>query len=99
MRGLQGKTAIVTGGLGDLGYAAAQRLCQEGVQVAVFDVKADEDGQAAAIGASFHQVDIADEPQVETACAAAEQAHGPATILVNCAAAFVFKSVEATAAD
>jgi NAD(P)-dependent dehydrogenase (short-subunit alcohol dehydrogenase family) len=30
MRGLRNKVAIVTGGLGDLGYASAERLVEEG---------------------------------------------------------------------
>ncbi len=41
MRGLKGKTAIITGGLGDLGYASAERLVQEGCKVALFDLKED----------------------------------------------------------
>jgi NAD(P)-dependent dehydrogenase (short-subunit alcohol dehydrogenase family) len=31
MRGLKGKIALVTGGLGDLGYASIVRLVEEGV--------------------------------------------------------------------
>jgi len=38
MRGLQDKVAIITGALGDLGYAAAVRLREEGCRVALFDV-------------------------------------------------------------
>ena len=46
MRGLKGKVAVVTGGLGDLGYASAQRLVEEGCAVTVFDVKEDEGERA-----------------------------------------------------
>ena len=60
MRGLTGKTAIVTGGLGDLGYAGAVRLAEEGCRVALFDLKEDE-GRADAIGARLYAVDISDE--------------------------------------
>ena len=94
MRGLSGKTTIVTGGLGDLGYAAAQRLVEEGCRVALFDHKAD-DGRAAALGAAFHAADIGDEAAVQAACAAVERALGPASVLVSSAAAFVFRGVEA----
>ena len=94
MRGLTGKTAIVTGGLGDLGYAGAVRLVEEGCRVALFDLKEDE-GRAEAIGARLYSVDISDEAQVRAACEAVEQALGPASILVNSAAAFVFRGIDA----
>ena len=61
MRGLKDRIAVVTGGLGDLGYAVAQRLLEEGCKVALFDLQADEEERAAAIDAAFHQVDISDE--------------------------------------
>ena len=35
MRGLDGRTAVVTGGARGLGRAAAERLAQEGVKVNV----------------------------------------------------------------
>ena len=94
MRGLTGKTALITGGLGDLGYAGAVRLAEEGCRVALLDRKTD-DGRAAAIGALHLEVDMADEAQIVAACAEAEKALGPASILVNSAAAFVFRGVEA----
>ena len=39
MKGLKNRVAIATGGLGDLGYASAQRLLEEGCRVALFDLK------------------------------------------------------------
>lgn len=98
MRGLTGKTAIITGGLGDLGYAGAVRLIEEGCRVALFDVKED-DGRAQAIGATLHRVDLRDEGQIADACEAVRQSLGPVSILVNSAAAFVFRGVEATAEE
>ncbi len=47
MRGLTGKMAIVTGGGGGIGSAVCQRLAEEGVRVAVFDI--DEQAALAAI--------------------------------------------------
>lgn len=99
MKGLKNKAAIVTGGLGDLGYASAQRLVEEGCSAALFDLKADEQGRAPAIGARHFQVDISDEAQVRDQCAAAAAALGDAAILVNSAAFFIFKSVDASAED
>lgn len=99
MRGLKDRAAIVTGGLGDLGYAVAQRFVEEGCKVAIFDLKADDDNKAAEIQAAAYQVDISDEAGVRSVCTAAEQEIGPTTILVNCAAHFIFKGIEAEVED
>ena len=99
MKGLKDKVAIVTGGLGDLGYASAQRLVEEGCRVALFDLKPDTDGRARAIGAVCHTVDISNESQVREACASVAATLGDAAILVSSAAFFVFKSVDATVED
>jgi NAD(P)-dependent dehydrogenase (short-subunit alcohol dehydrogenase family) len=96
MRGLQGKVAIVTGGLGDLGHTSGARLIEEGCKVALFDLKDDTCDLAGKIGASYHKVDIGDAAQVEKACAAVREQLGPVSILVNCAALFIFKGVDAT---
>ena len=40
MRGLKGKTAIVTGGAAGIGAAVVQRFKDEGVKTIVFDLKA-----------------------------------------------------------
>jgi NAD(P)-dependent dehydrogenase (short-subunit alcohol dehydrogenase family) len=99
MKGLKGKIALVTGGLGDLGYAAIVRLLEEGCQVASLDIKTDNKG-ALEKQRVFHQVvDIAQEKAVEQACAHIREKLGPVDVLVNCAARFIFKSVEATAQD
>jgi len=99
MRGLKDRVAIVTGGLGDLGYAAGQRLVEEGCQVALFDIKPDDEGRANKIGCAAFQVDIGNEAQVEEACRSVEKSLGPAQILVNSAAYFLFRSVDATPED
>ncbi|MGH6626516.1 MAG: SDR family NAD(P)-dependent oxidoreductase, partial [Burkholderiaceae bacterium] len=41
MRGLKGKTAIVTGAGSGIGRAIALRLASEGVTVGVFDIRAE----------------------------------------------------------
>ena len=38
MRGLNGKTAIVTGGASGIGRAISQRLAEEGCKVGIFDI-------------------------------------------------------------
>jgi len=67
MRGLQGKTAIVTGGAAGIGAATVQRFREEGARVVVFDIAAEE------------KVDITDYAAVKKAVAAA----APVDILVN----------------
>lgn len=99
MRGLKDKIAIVTGGLGDLGYAVAQRLHEEHCKVVLMDLQPDSENKAAAINAYFVQVDISNETAVQRACEQVAETIGNASILVNTAAYFIFKGVEATAED
>ncbi|HEX6296297.1 MAG TPA: SDR family oxidoreductase [Burkholderiales bacterium] len=75
MRGLKGKTAIVTGGAAGIGAAIAQRFREEGTKVVVFDLNAEE------------KVDITDYAAVKKAVDAA----GPVDILVNNAGWDMFK--------
>ena len=67
MRGLKGKTAIVTGGAAGIGAAVVQRFREEGTNVVVFDLKGDP------------SVDITDYEAVKQAV----QRAGPVDILVN----------------
>ena len=67
MRGLKGKTAIVTGGAAGIGAALVERFKEEGTKVIVFDLH------------SNPPVDITDYETVKNAVAQA----GPVDILVN----------------
>ena len=67
MRGLRGKTAIVTGGAAGIGAAIAARFEAEGTKVIVFDLNAEK------------KIDITDYAAVSKAVAEA----GPVDILVN----------------
>jgi 2-hydroxycyclohexanecarboxyl-CoA dehydrogenase len=67
MRGLRGKTAIVTGGAAGIGAAVVERFEAEGTRVVVFDLNAEK------------KVDITDYEAVKQAVAEA----GPVDILVN----------------
>jgi 2-hydroxycyclohexanecarboxyl-CoA dehydrogenase len=75
MRGLKGKTAIVTGGAAGIGAAIVERFQAEGTKVVVFDLKGSP------------SVDITDYEAVQKAVAAA----GPVDILVNNAGWDMFK--------
>lgn len=99
MRGLKGKIALVTGGLGDLGRASIVRLLEEGCRVASFDLKPDSERNLEGRGVFHQAVDISDEAAVKTGSQAVRDRLGPVTILVNCAARFVFKSIDATPAE
>ena len=83
---VNGLAAIVTGGASGLGGATAERLARAGAKVAIFDLNADLGTQhAAAIGGTFHRVDVTDEDAVAAAIDEAEAVSGKARILVNCA--------------
>jgi NAD(P)-dependent dehydrogenase (short-subunit alcohol dehydrogenase family) len=81
-----GVAAIVTGGGSGLGAATAARLASDGARVTIFDMN-ETTGQAHAtqIGGKFIKVNVTDPANVSEAIAAAEQAHGVARVLVNCA--------------
>ncbi|MGB3167200.1 MAG: SDR family NAD(P)-dependent oxidoreductase [Alteraurantiacibacter sp.] len=79
-------SAIVTGGASGLGAATARNLAAKGAKVALFDLN-EEAGEAVAaqIGGTFLRVDVTDEDNVNAALDSAQQAHGTARVLVNCA--------------
>ena len=99
MKGLKNKIAVITGGLGDLGYATAQRLYEEGCRVILLDIQAAEKEKLSVLEAAFYQVDISKEQEVRVASEEIERENGPIHILINTAAAFIFKGIEATAED
>jgi 2-hydroxycyclohexanecarboxyl-CoA dehydrogenase len=75
MRGLKGRSAIVTGGASGIGAAIVQRFVDEGARVEIFDVK------------STAPVDITDYEAVRRAV----ERVGPVDILVNNAGWDMFK--------
>lgn len=78
--------AIVTGGASGLGKATAAMLIANGAKVAILDLNEDAANAAAQdIGAAAFALNVADDAAVAAALEAAEQAHGVARILVNCA--------------
>ncbi len=86
MKGLAGKTAIVTGGGGGLGSAICARLAEEGCTVGIFDLNLEAAQKVAAdVGenAAAYAVDISDQAAVMAGVAAFEDACGPTDILVN----------------
>jgi NAD(P)-dependent dehydrogenase (short-subunit alcohol dehydrogenase family) len=102
MRGLSGKVAIVAGGAQGIGRATVDRLAHEGVGVAVVDVSADHglttlaELTAADHPIHFAKADISDEEQVQAAVEATMDHFGRIDFLVNCAAVFIMRGIDAT---
>src|SRR5947209_9429322 len=91
---IQGAAAIVSGGGSGLGRATAEALAARGARVAVLDINQGAAEEVArALGGLACKCDVADAASAEAAVAAAEAAHGPARILVNCAGIGVAKRV------
>ena len=85
---LNDKIALVTGAASGLGLATSKALLASGARVLALDVDADRLQQAfGALGDRVRQrvVDVADDPQVKAAVAAAVDAWGALHIAVNCA--------------
>jgi NAD(P)-dependent dehydrogenase (short-subunit alcohol dehydrogenase family) len=99
MRGLTNKVAVVTGGLGDLGFATAKRLAEEGCRIALLDLKEDGESRAKDIGATYYQVDITNDRALDGVFGSVAEQLGLCAILINTAACFLFKSVDASLED
>jgi len=90
---LAGKSVLITGGGSGIGAALTRGFAQQGAKVAFIDI-ADEPSQAlvAEIEADGHtaplflNADLTDIEALRKAVAAASEAHGPITVLVNNAA-------------
>src|SRR3954447_15127804 len=72
---LEGRVALVTGGMSGLGEACVARFASEGATVVTLDVA----------GSPDHTVDVRDEAAVQAAVDAVVAAHGRLDIVVNSA--------------
>ena len=99
------RIALVTGAASGIGRATAERLASEGARVALLDVDAaagesvSDAMQRGGHECIFLHADVSEEEQVRGAVADAAARLGPIDTLINNAAAFVFRSIEATAVD
>ena len=98
---LAGKVAVVTGAANGIGEATAALFAEEGASVVILDVDPTGETVAARIRATggealFVRADISKEEDVRTAFAQVENVFGRLDVLVNNAAVFVLKGLEAT---
>ena len=102
MKRFEAKVAVVTGGGSGIGRATCLRFAEEGAAVAVAEIDeargkavAEEIGRAGG-KAIFVRTDVADEESVRAAVARIAASLGRIDVLVNNAAVFVLKGIEAT---
>ena len=89
----QGQTAIISGGLGDIGQSIARELAGQGANIALGDIRS-EDAAAAflnelnALGvrSRYDRIDVSDAGAVKAWIALVEDALGVSTLIVPNAA-------------
>ena len=96
---LKNKVAIITGGGSGIGRATCERFAEEGAAVLIAE-RDEASGRETAtkIGgkALFVRTDVADEASVKRMVAEAVRGFGKINILVNNAAVFILRGIEAT---
>jgi dihydroanticapsin dehydrogenase len=99
---LENKVAVVTGGGSGIGRATCELFAEEGAAVVVADIDAKTGADtSAAINrhrgkAHFVHTDVANEDSVRCLARGAAQTFGKINILVNNAALFILRGIEAT---
>jgi dihydroanticapsin dehydrogenase len=102
MNRLKDKVAIITGGGAGIGRATSELFAEEGAAVVIAERDAATGGAVAELiqtkggQALFLQTNVADEASVQRTVAEAVRVFGRLNILVNNAAVFVLRGIEAT---
>ncbi|HXA73347.1 MAG TPA: SDR family NAD(P)-dependent oxidoreductase [Acidimicrobiales bacterium] len=83
---IAGKKAVICGGASGMAKATAELLRQKGADIAILDLPTSAGAEVAKeLGGTFHEVDVLDENQVESALGDAVAALGGLHIAVNTA--------------
>jgi NAD(P)-dependent dehydrogenase (short-subunit alcohol dehydrogenase family) len=83
---IAGKKAVICGGASGMAKATAELLRQKGADIAILDLPTSAGAEVAKeLGGTFHEVDVLDENQVESALGDAVDALGGLHIAVNTA--------------
>ena len=99
---LRGKTALITGSLGGIGFATARALAAQGCNIllngfappgTVHECQAELEA-AHDISAAYHPADLRDPRQIEAMAAFAQQTFGAVDIVVNNAVVRSFSPIE-----
>lgn len=102
MRGLAGKTAIISGGATLIGQGVAETLVGYGAKVVIADIN-EADGAAAATrlgsNASFIATDITKDADIETLVRRTVETTGRLDFLVNVACTYLDNAAETTRED
>jgi len=102
---LRGRSALITGGGGGIGRAAAELFARHGAVVTVAELRPDlgqatvDAVQAAGGRAIFVPTDVTEEDSVRAAVAAAEAEFGKLDLLYNCAGGSVPQDADVTEVD
>jgi NAD(P)-dependent dehydrogenase (short-subunit alcohol dehydrogenase family) len=89
---IQGKKAVIVGGASGMAKASAELLREKGADIAILDLPTSAGAEVAKkLGGTFHEVDILDPAQTESALADAVTALGGLHIAVNTAGGGVAK--------
>ena len=83
---IKGKKAVIVGGASGMAKASAEMFRQKGADIAILDLPSSAGAEVAQeLGGTFHEVDVLDDDQVETALGDAVSALGGLHIAVNTA--------------
>lgn len=101
-KGLNGKTAIVTGGATMIGAGVVKALHEAGVRITVADID-EASGQRLASscgeGVYFSKTDITDDTQIAKCVLQTKEHFGSVDFLINLACTYVDNGIEASRAD